>query len=213
MSKFTRFLVWVVVIAAVLIALGRLLLFESWTVPEDNPWLAASLEPTLRAGDVTLLLVRGSPGFGDLVRCADPDNPNERVVGRIAGVEGDLVEVMGPVLLVNGTRYDSSEVCQQKQFTIAHPDTGAPIELSCARVELGGTWHFMGSGGKHNPSDDKRHRVGEGKVFLLSDNRTYHDDSRDFGTVDLETCDGRVVFRLWGKDGWGDSDRRMDTIR
>ena len=213
MHKYLRFLAWMVAIIAVVIGLGRLLLFVSWTVPEDDPWLANSLEPTLGPGDTVLVLVRGTPGFGDLVRCTDPDDPNGWVVGRIVGVAGDTVEVRGASLRVNNTRYDSTEACQKSQFTIEHPDTGAEITLNCARVDLGGTWHYRGSALEHTPADEKTITVEEGAVFLLSDNRSYHDDSRDYGTVDLASCKGRIVYRLWGREGWSDDTRRMDTIR
>lgn len=213
MGKYVKFLVWTVGILAVIVAILRLALFESWVIPEDDPWLGVSLEPTLRAGDVVLLLVRGTPGFGDLVRCADPDDPSSYVVGRIVGVAGDKIEVKGPNLSVNNTPYNSTEACDQRTFTVDHPDTGAPVELQCGRVDLGGNWHFRGAGRKHSPSDDKVHTVGEGKAFLLSDDRTFHLDSRDFGTVDMETCTARVVYRLWGRDGWSDSTRRLDVIR
>lgn len=213
MSKFIRFLLWTIAILAVVGAILRLTLFESWVIPEDHTWLAASVEPTLRGGDAVLLLVRGTPGFGDLVRCADPDDPSGYVVGRIVGVENDAVDVQGARLLVNGTPYNSTEACEQRELTIQHPDTGADVQLQCGRVDLGGTWHFRASSRKHNPSDDRKITVGPGQVFLLSDNRPYHLDSRDFGPVQLDSCDARIVYRLWGRDGWTDSSRRMDVIR
>jgi len=50
-------------------------------------------------------------------------------------------------------------------------------------------------------------------VFLLSDDRSYHDDSRDFGTVRADTCTGRIVFRVIGKGGWADDKRRMSFVQ
>jgi signal peptidase I len=213
MAKFTRFLLWTVGILAVVAVILRIALFESWVVPEDDPWLSASLEPTLRGGDAILLLVRGEPGFGDLVRCTDPDDPSGHVMGRIVGVEHDKVDVQGARLSINRTAYNATEACEQRELTVEHPDTGAEVELQCGRVDLGGTWHFRASGGKPTPSDNRKLTVGPGKVFLLSDNRLFHLDSRDYGTVELETCSGRVVYRFWGKDGWSDSSRRFDMIR
>jgi signal peptidase I len=49
-------------------------------------------------------------------------------------------------------------------------------------------------------------------VFLASDNRHYHDDSRDFGTVVRASCQERVVFRFWSARGWFDQKRRMTFI-
>ena len=55
--------------------------------------------------------------------------------------------------------------------------------------------------------------VGEGMLFLLSDDRSYHDDSRDFGAVAAASCTGRIVFRVVGKDGWSDDKRRMTFVQ
>ena len=214
MNRFARFLIWTVVVLGVVVVALRYLLFQSWTIPEDDAWLAASIAPTLRGGDTVLVLTRGKPGFGDLARCKDPDDPNTWIVGRIVGLGGDEVEVMGSVLSVNGKSYVSTEACEEARFTIQHPDTGSEVELGCSRVELAGSWHFKGSGGQSRKlGDDKVHKVGEGRVFLLSDNRDVHDDSRDFGAIPADSCDGRVVFRLWSRDGWNDSKRRFTVIR
>jgi len=88
MGKFTKALLWTAGILAGVALILRLLLLKAWTVPDD-PRLAASVAPTLGGGDVVLVLTRGSPGFGDLVRCKDPEDPPRFVVGRIAGLAGD----------------------------------------------------------------------------------------------------------------------------
>jgi signal peptidase I len=49
-----------------------------------------------------------------------------------------------------------------------------------------------------------------GKLFLVSDNRSMHEDSRDFGQVDASTCE-HIVFRLWGEH-YTDSSRRFTII-
>jgi len=212
MDKVLRFLLWGGGVAALLIGAGRLLLFEPWTIPHD-PFLAASIAPTLRAGDTVLVLTVGQGGFGDLVRCPDPDNPGDFVVGRIVGLGGDVVEVQGRSLRVNDTRYNATEACKEPTFFVEHPDSGSRMEMQCARVELGGGWHFRGQAVKYDQGNDQTKQVGQGKVYLLSDNRDFHDDSRDFGTLPEESCAQRVVFRLWGAGGWKDSERRMDVIR
>jgi signal peptidase I len=214
MGKLVRFLVWTAVILAIVVVALRFVLLESWTIPEDDAWLGASIAPTLRPGDTVLVLTRGTPGFGDLVRCMDPDDPNGWVIGRIVGLPGDVVELAGAMLVVNGRSYVSTEACQEARFTIQHPDTGSDLELTCSRVELAGSWHFQGSGGQSRPTgDEKKHTVGEGRVFLLSDDRDVHEDSRDFGAIPAESCHGRVVYRLWSKEGWSDSKHRLSVIR
>jgi signal peptidase I len=212
MEKLMRVLMWVVGIAVLLGVVLRLTILESWVIPDD-PLLSASLQPTMGSGDTVLLLTRGEPDFGDLVRCPDPEDASRFVVGRIVGMPGDQVEIRGRTLMVNGRSFNASERCLGATFKVEHPSTGHETVLQCSRVEMGGGWHFRGSGAKLKKSDDKTKKVGEGKFFLLSDNRSMHDDSRDYGTVPMESCTERVVFRVWGPEGWMTSDRRMDAIR
>jgi signal peptidase I len=53
-------------------------------------------------------------------------------------------------------------------------------------------------------------KVEAGKVFLVSDNRLMHLDSRDFGQVDVSTC-SHIVYRLWG-ERFTDSSRRFTIL-
>jgi signal peptidase I len=213
MGKVLRFVLWTVGIAAVVAGVLRLVLFEVWTVPDD-PVLAASVAPTLAAGDTVLVLTRGTPGFGDLVRCPDPEEPSVYVVGRIVGLAGDTVEVKGRTLRVNNVTYNATEACAEPHFDIEHPQTGHRVEMDCSRVEIGSGWHYRASiGGKSQHHGDKEKKVGPGKVFLLSDNRDMHDDSRDFGTLEAGLCGERIVFRLWGSEGFGESSRRFEVVR
>lgn len=214
MRGVVRVLGWLLAALVVLAAILRLTLFDSWTIP-DNPFLAASLEPTLSGGDTVLVLTTGESSFGDLVRCADPENAGNRVVGRLAGMPGDAVEVKGQMLTVNGKPYVSTEACSEALFKVRHPDTGDEVEMRCDRVEMGSGWHYRGYRAKPAAvaQRDYDKRVGPDNVLLLSDNRDIHEDSRDFGTVPLSSCDGRIVFRLWSKEGWGDSKKRLTVIR
>jgi signal peptidase I len=212
MEKALKFLLWTVGIFVALCLLGRALLFETWTVPDD-PVLAASVAPTLGAGDLVLVLTVGESNFGDLVRCPDPDDNTRYVVGRVVGMPNDNVEVKGRSLFVNGTRYDAQEACQEPVFTVAHPDSGAQVEMLCSRAELGGSWHFRGTDKQFNASNNARHDNGPNNVYLLSDNRDLHDDSRDFGAVPHASCHQRIFFRLWGGGGWTDGKSRLTFIR
>ena len=54
--------------------------------------------------------------------------------------------------------------------------------------------------------------VESGLVYLLSDNREFHEDSRDFGPVPKESCTETIFFRLWGAEGWGDAETRMTYL-
>lgn len=210
MQKLMRGLGWAVGITVVLALILRIVALDVWTLPED-PYLV-STAPTLGPGDTVIMLRRGTPTFGDLVRCADPQDPSAWVIGRIAGVEGDDVEIEGHRLTVNGTNYRGETACAQQKVFVIHPQTLKEVELSCEVVPMGGGWHYsIAAMGQHLEQKKTAH-VGPGKVFLLSDNAAMHDDSRDFGLVDRDTCTQRPLLRLWGKGSWADDSNRFSWI-
>jgi hypothetical protein len=47
---------------------------------------------------------------------------------------------------------------------------------------------------------------------LVSDNRLFPFDSRDYGPVERSTCAETVLFRLVGRDGFFDVGRRFTYI-
>lgn len=211
MNKLVKAIVWIAGILVVVGVILRLVAFKVWKIPDD-PVLSASVAPTLVGGDTVLLLTRGTPHFGDLVRCPDPENPTRWVVGRIAGTAGDVVEVNGRMLTVNNTRYDSTSSCKKPRMVVPHPSTGSDVEVFCEVVEMGGGWHYRASGAQSQPQTKTRVEVPPGMVFLLSDNRLHHDDSTDFGVLPASSCKERIVYRLWSKAGWKDDEARMTYI-
>jgi signal peptidase I len=211
-ANFGKLVGWTVGPVLIVGGLARAFLLEPWTVPTE-PWIAASVAPSLEGGDEVLLLTRGTPKAGDLVRCADPEKKGGgHVVGRIVGMQGDVVEVQGYHLTVNGNRYDSTDACDPPTVTVLSPATKHNVAINCGRVEMGGGWNFIGSDPKNISEMARKFTIGAGKVFLLSDNRSIHDDSRDFGQVPLDTCDRRIVFRLWSAKGWQDVKHRLTVI-
>lgn len=182
-----------------------------WKVPDDSI-LGLSIAPTLEAGDSVVLWTVGERGFGELVRCTDPEDPQRFVIGRIVGLTGDVVDVAGNgVVSVNGTRYNISDACQVSSFEL-NDDKGNQYKATCSRVEMAGGWHFRAMVQGEAVEAPVKHDVGPGKVYLLSDNRSLHDDSRDFGTLDASTCKDQILFRLWGKDGFFSTKHRFEYI-
>jgi len=210
MRKLWRGLGWTIGILVVALFVLRITAFDVWSMPDD-PYLV-SAAPTLWPGDTVVMLRRGTPGFGNLVRCADPQDPKAWVLGRIAGVEGDDVEIEGHRLTVNGRSYAGETACAQPKVFVKHPETNKDAELSCDVVPMGGGWHYRLAALTQHTEQKKTTHVGVGKVFLLSDNTAMHDDSRDFGLVDVSTCVDRPVFRLWGKGGWSDEQGRVSYV-
>ena len=50
-----------------------------------------------------------------------------------------------------------------------------------------------------------------GKLYLFSDDRYLHLDSRDFGSVPEATCQ-HLIFRLWGAEGFTDGAHRFNML-
>jgi signal peptidase I len=214
MRKFLRFLLWVAVLVGLIVGLARLTALRWWRVPSDDPYLEASIAPTLRGGDLVLIWRLTKPKFGDLVVCPEPEASHRVVIARIAGEAGDRVTVQGSTVSVNGVKAPTEHACTPARFQVVHPGTGKAIEQSCDVEVLGNTTHERGGTGSHPvqpaPVDTA---VDPGKVFLLSDNRLLPYDSRDFGLADRASCGESVVFRLVGAKGYSDEARRFVFIR
>lgn len=211
MQKYLKALLWTAIIVGAVGGIARAFFLKTWSLPDDLQ-LAASIEPTLHNKDTVVLLTRGKRGFGELVRCKDPDDPLKYAVGRIVGVEGDLIEIKGRHLYVNGKAYDPSQACPAGKYFFLHPNTEAEVELQCGIVEMGGGWHYRGNERKNIPPAVFKTEVGVGMVFILSDNIDFHDDSRDYGTLEAASCAEKIIFRLWGEGGLKDETTRLSYI-
>lgn len=212
MGKLWRGLFWSAAFLVVIGLIVRVAFVDVWVLPDD-PKTSASVAPSLAGGDAILFMRRNKPAFGDLVRCRDPDDPTRFVTGRVVGQWGDTVETNGRELSVNGKRYIGEMACAEAKVTIPHPTSGSTVEIWCDQVEIGGHPHLRGSSDKAGIVTPTKATVGQGMLYLLSDDRSYHDDSRDFGVVPADSCTGRIVFRLWGKGGWSDDKRRMTFVQ
>jgi signal peptidase I len=185
---------------------------EIWTVPSDDPLFSASVMPTLEAGDTVLLWRLGTPRFADLVRCADPQVPGRFVVGRILGEHGDYVKVEGAVF-VNGRIISAAHGCPVGEYAIPHPISGEPTDMRCESEEAGGNdYTRLRLEKPTGPPEKSDSRVPNEHVFIVSDDRPFHYDSRDFGPLPTASCPERIVFRLWSIRGWSDAARRLSMI-
>jgi signal peptidase I len=212
MGKLSRGLLWTAAIVGGSFLIGRALFFDVWTFPDDRRF-AASVAPSLRASDVLVLLKQSNPTVGELVRCVDPDDPKGFVVARVAGRTGDHLEIDGFTLRLDGRNYDSESACRDRDVTLPSPGDGPDISLTCDRVTMGSGWHYRGHSAKPRFGVDKiTADVRPGMLYLLSDDRDWHDDSRDFGQVPVASCTHKIVFRLWGGMGMSADPLRFEFI-
>ncbi len=208
MRSLVRGGVWLAVIFGAIGLLLHLYVLDTWVVPGDDPMLTVSVLPTLTPQD-RLLVQRGAvPKPGQLARCVSPENPTRYVVGRVFGVGGDRLEIRDEAVWVSGRVVTKRHGCPPVQMT--HPATGNEVTLLCS-VEDNGAWTYgVLRDAEHREPSRGVQVVEEGRLYLVSDNRHLHQDSRDFGTVEASTCE-HVVFRLWG-ESFLDSGRRFSIL-
>jgi signal peptidase I len=210
--KFTRFLVYTAIFIGLVLGVARATAIRWYRVPTDDPYLEASVAPTLFAGDLILLWRFTRPGFGDLVMCPEPKAEDRSVIGRIAGMPGDNVIVKGAQLSVNGQNMHSESSCEFSTFTVLDPVSRLETTLPCDRENLGGRVHNRGNPPKGRGMHDSKLTADANRVVLISDNRYFPYDSRDFGSVPLESCKETVVFRVVSAKGFGDVATRFSLI-
>lgn len=162
------------------------------TVPDHGNW------PGLLPGESIVVrradFLASPPERGDLVAARAEDGI---VLARVVGKAGDLVEVSGPTLRVNGAEVSSEEL---GDLRLEGPDGASPEAkgLRAWREHFEDRNHlvFFARGVSVAPI---RSDVPEGRVFLLSDNRSTASaaDSRLLGTVALADLVGRPHRVLW----------------
>ncbi len=210
MWTWLRIVAWATGITGAVLLVLYCFVFDVWRVPVDDPLLAASVEPTLNAGDVILVTRHSSVGRGNLLRCADPQAPGRFVVARAVATSGETLEVQNEVMTLDAHRTPSPRACDAPTHTVYDPQTGTEAELYCA-IEDFGQASFSVLRSREHPVPPTKVNVEPGRWYLLSDDRHVHLDSRDYGAIDPATCE-HIVFRLVGAAGVRDRDARMSVI-
>jgi signal peptidase I len=213
MRRLSRFLLWCGLLLAVVIGVARAAAIRWFVVPEHDPYLEASVAPTLRGGDLVILWRATKPTFGDLVVCPEPGAPERIVIGRIVGEAGDKVTINESNVFVNDSAPRSERSCTEPEFTVRDPNVGVDVKQRCQIENLNGRLHQRGSAAGHKVQPLKVTRdIEADRVFLLSDNRLFPYDSRDYGTVERASCKESVLFRLMGRKGFKDVVSRFSFI-
>jgi len=212
MRALGRFALWAVVGTIAVVVLFRLTAIRWWKVPEDDPYLVASVAPALRGGDWVLLWRMSAPAIGSLALCPEPKR-DRVVVARMIGDEGQKVKVSGTEVEVNDKRLPSEGACSKRRFSVKAPNNGSEIELRCSTEVVNGSVYERGEAEAIADLRDYEATAGPGQVLLVSDNRRFPWDSREFGPVDRATCKETVFFRLIGREGFFDAETRFRYIR
>lgn len=189
--SFWRELPVLIVVAFVIALLIKTFLLQAFFIP------SASMDPTLVVGDRVLvekLTYRfGDPGRGDVVvferdlaELTQPNPPVEdeslwedirnafrELFGFPTGAEQDFIK------RVIATGGDEIEARDGRVFV-----NGAEIEEP-----------YLPDG--MTTSDFGPVTVGEGMIFVMGDNRSNSDDSRNFGPVPVDTVVGHAFLLIW----------------
>jgi signal peptidase I len=176
-----RALEYVAIIAvAVLVALAA----QSWLIkPYRIP--SESMLDTLRPGDRVLVnrvvYHLRDPGRGDVIVFRYPEDPDVVFIKRVVGVPGDTLEVKAGRLYVNGRKVREPYVHR----------TGGRLDPTTPQAAIAGST-------MHDPwSLTKPYRVPSDHYFVMGDNRTDSDDSRDWGTVARSAIVGEGLATYW----------------
>lgn len=137
-----------------------------------------SMLPYLEEGQYILVnrraYRRASPARGDVVVLRHPTRPDRCYIKRIVGLPGEVVEVSGVKVSVDGVPLTLLEGWPDAQDYGG--DIDAPISLECV--------------------------LGESQCFVIGDNLRDSDDSRSFGPVDMELVLGECWIRYWPLSQW-----------
>jgi len=155
--------------------------------------------PALRAPRRGEVVVFEAAREGSRILPADlhPGLPRERFVKRVVGLPGDLVQVEGERIRVNGTLLASSG-------EPAHPlQTSSGRLLRCHEEQSGSRSWQVADDPALELEDELEMRVPEGRYFVLGDNRDHSSDSRVWGTVARSELMGPALRLYWSWDWRG----------
>ena len=213
MRALGRWLLWSFIGLGVLLGFLRATALRPWRVPTGDPYLEASIAPSLRGGDLVLLWRFTPPAYGALVLCPEPKHPERAVIGRMIGEERNTVRIEGTHVFVNEKQLSTEGPCADEHFNVTPPQGGAEVEQRCSLEVANGVIHPRGEAEATADLATAELGLKAGEVALVSDNRRYPYDSRDYGPVDRSTCRETVVFRLVGPGGFFDTARRFQYVR
>lgn len=156
---------------------------------------------------------------GDIIVFKFPKNPEENYVKRVIGLPGDLIQVKGTRVFINGEELPENKVFVEPAIDLKADlvPTSDPVkndkaawtvyytEISRFVDEEQEEEESKPSGPQllRYTSDDNRYgvtsafRVPEGNYFCMGDNRENSLDSRSWGTVPRENVIGRAMFVYW----------------
>lgn len=138
--------------------------FITFTMPDS------SMEPGLKKNDIILFLRHATPKKGDIIIFKNPAEPSRVLVRRVAGTEGDTVEIRDKAFRVNNAAYTfpwktKSSDTRNFPMNFTYRDN-----MPAVKVE-------------------------RGRYFVLSDDQDRGYDSRTLGPIPGDLVIGRMIYK------------------
>lgn len=190
--------------------------FFRTAIADWNPIPSGSMRPTILEGDVVwvnrlaydfklpltdrIVARLGDPQRGDIVTFSSPKD-GTRLIKRLVAVPGDVVELQGDVLVINGQAAEYSDI-----VSLSEPiGPGLQVDATRATEAIAGSRRSI----QVLPRIAARRAFGPVVVppdhfFMLGDNRDNSEDSRFIGFVPRERLIGRAERILVSADIPGD---------
>ncbi|MFO1340377.1 MAG: signal peptidase I [Burkholderiaceae bacterium] len=198
--------------------------FFRTAVADWNPIPSGSMRPTLLEGDVVfvdrlaydaklpltdrVLAHLHDPQRGDVVTFSSPRD-GTRLIKRIVGLPGDMVEMRDDRLLVNGQAAEYSQV-QRVSEPLADDDTVPALRATEQLAGSRRTVQFLQGVAARRSFGPVT--VPEGQYFMLGDNRDNSEDSRYIGFVPRPLLIGRARRVLVSADILGHWAPRFERV-
>jgi signal peptidase I len=175
-------------------------------IADWNDVPSGSMQPTIVEGDrvfvnrvaydlkvpfTTWHLARwADPERGDIVVLVSPVD-GRRLIKRVVGIPGDVLELRGQRLTVNGeaASYEPLEIGEAS----ARGTAFLPVAAMARETVAGRSHMVLSQSASGQGSDLGPLRVPEGKYFLMGDHRDSSFDSRFWGFADRGAILGRAV--------------------
>jgi hypothetical protein len=213
MRALGRWLVWSFLAFAAIVGFLRATAIRWWRVPADDPYLDASLAPSLRGGDLVLLWRLTPPVLGALTLCPEPKHSDRVVIGRMLGEDRNTVRIEGTHVYVNDKVLSAEGTCADDHFKVVPPQGASEVEQRCTMEVASGVAHPRGEAEATAELPNVELSLQSGEVALVSDNRRFPYDSRDYGPVERASCTDTVFFLLVSAGGFFDASRRFQYVR
>lgn len=182
-------------------------------IADWNDVPTGSMQPTILIGDRIFvnklaydlkipftqkrLVTWSDPVRGDIVTFWSPADAT-RLVKRVIGVPGDLLEMKNSRLIVNGEKlaYDKAD-----EAALVAALAAAAIGKEFSIEQLPGHAHVVAiTPAKRSLRNFGPLTVPAGQYFMMGDNRDNSADSRYFGFVERKLVIGRVQGTVWSLD-------------